>query len=99
MEYVGSRYDDMFVVRIKDEAGTVLSSDTVESINISSWYPVDGIDFDGGDSTVYHTMWKTGEVDISKYQGQAIEVEFIVCDVGDSAVDSDVILDNIKLVQ
>lgn len=44
-------------------------------------------------------MWKTGEVDISKYQGQAIEVEFIVCDVGDSAVDSAVILDNIKLVQ
>lgn len=97
MEYIGSRYDDKFVVRIKDENGSVLDSKTVESINVSNWYPIEAIDFDGGDSTVYHTMWKTGEIDISKYQDTAIEVEFIVCDVGDSDVDSAVIIDNIKL--
>ncbi len=60
------------------------------------WYPLLGVDFDAGDHTVYHTLWKDYSIDISQYQGQYIQIEFVVCDVGDSAVDSAVIIDDIK---
>lgn len=97
MEYVGSSYDDKFMVRINDSQGKTLYSEVFESVNKSAWYPVGGINFDGGDSTTYHTLWKTGEIDISAYCNSLIEIEFIVCDVGDSTYDSAVLLDNIEL--
>lgn len=97
MEYVGSSYDDKFIVRVRDSKGVLIYSNEFETVNKSNWYPIEGIDFDGGDSTTYHTLWKTGEIDISAYCNSLLEIEFIVCDVGDSAYDSAVLLDNIQL--
>lgn len=53
------------------------------------------IDFIVGDSTVFHTLWKVAKIDVSKYQNQDIQIEFLVYDVGDSAYDSAVVIDNV----
>lgn len=37
---------------------------------MSKWFPVNGVDFEDGDSSVYQTNWKIGTVDISEFQGQ-----------------------------
>ena len=95
-EYVGSEYDDKFEVHIIDENGND-SIVTQESINTSAWYSIEGINFDGGDDTIYHTKWKSDSIDISQYQGQNITIKFVVYDKGDSAYDTAVLLDNIKL--
>ncbi|WP_028519884.1 cellulose binding domain-containing protein [Ruminococcus flavefaciens] len=97
MEYVGSKFDDKFEIQILDKNDTVLYSKIMESVNTSKWYSVGGIDFDGGDSTVYHTNWKNATIDISAYKHQTITIKFLVYDVGDSIYDSAVVLDNIKL--
>lgn len=95
MEYVNSRYDDYFTVNIYDANGKLLTSTKLESINSSKWHYIEGIDFEGGDSTVYHTGWKNQTLDISKYQNQRITIEFIVADVGDSAYDTAALIDNV----
>lgn len=95
MEYVGSRFDDKFEIQILDTNDNVLHSEMLETINTSKWYSVSGINFDGGDSTVYHTNWQTASIDISPYQNQTIKIMFLVYDVGDSAYDSAVVLENI----
>ncbi len=94
MEYVGSQYNDTFVVQIVSNSGTeTILEDT---INTASWYEVSGIDFDGGDSTTYHTNWKSMEYDLSKYAGQKVNIRFMVYDVGDSIYDSAVLLDAVS---
>ena len=95
MEYVNSQFDDYFAVNIFDADGKLLASTKLESINSSKWNHIEGINFDGGDSTVYHTGWKNQTLDISKYQNQKITIEFIVADVGDSAYDTAALIDNV----
>ncbi len=94
MEYVGSAFDDAFAVNISCDMNTVFSN-TYESINSSTWYEVGGIDFAGGDTTVYQTNWKTVEIDVSQYAGKIISLKFIVYDVGDSIYDSACLIDNV----
>lgn len=95
MEYVGSSFNDTFAVQIISESGTetILTND----VNTATWYEISGIDFDGGDSTTYHTEWKNEECDISKYAGQVVTIRFMVYDVGDSIYDSAVLLDAVSL--
>lgn len=92
MEYVGSSYDDKFKVEIKHDSTTQLLQ---ESVNKSTWYPVSGIDFDGGDITTYQTGWKTFNCDISGLQGKTVTLRFVVYDVGDSVYDTATLVDNI----
>lgn len=96
MEFVGSVYDDAFGIQIVQK-GAVVEEKIFESINTSEWYDVSGIDFAGGDSTVYQTKWKSTTVDISKYAGEIITLYFIIYDVGDSEYDSVCVLDNIVI--
>lgn len=96
LEYVGSRYDDQLFVRITDANNQILYTEKLESINTAKWYPVAGVDFDGGDHTAYHTLWKEFSIDISPYQEQYIQIEFVVCDVGDSQYDSAVVIDDVR---
>lgn len=98
MEYVGSVYNDGFYVRITYGNGSTFTQ-AIETVNTASWYPVTGVNFDGGDNTIYQTRWRTGAIDISKYKNQNIKVEFLVCDVGDSAFDSAVVIDNIECIK
>ena len=95
MEYVGSSFNDTFAVQIISESGaeTILTND----VNTATWYKISGINFDGGDSTTYHTEWQNEECDISKYAGQVVTIRFMVYDVGDSIYDSAVLLDAVSL--
>lgn len=95
MEFVGRSYDDTFEVQILDLSGNVIFSKILESVNRSTWYSVSDINFDGGDSTVFQTTWNTGSIDISDYKNQSITIRFLVYDVGDSAYDSAVLIDNV----
>ena len=95
MEFFDSRYDDTFEVQILDMDNNILSSTILASVNKADWKLVDGIDFAGGDDTVYHTGWCNGTIDISAYHNKAIKIRFLVYDVGDSAYDSAALIDNI----
>lgn len=96
-EYVNTKYDDQYYARLVDANGNVLKTVASETINTSTWYQIEGIDFDGGDSTVYHTMWKSVSVDVSAYRGQSVTLQFVVFDKGDSIFDTAAIMDNIVL--
>lgn len=96
LEYVGSQFDDYFEVRILQGSDIVLE-ETYESINTSEWQKVEGINFAGGDDTVFHTEWKTKEIDVSKYCGSVITLSFIIYDVGDQIYDSACVIDNVRL--
>lgn len=74
----------------------ILYSNVLESVNKSTWIRNTSIDFYGGDSTAYHTGWKSFSIDVSAYQNQTIKIKFMVYDVGDSAYDSAGVLDNIE---
>lgn len=95
-EWVGSSYDDSFRVQISKGGNTVLDK-RYESINTSEWKSVEGIDFAGGDSTAFHTDWKTKEIDISEYAGKVITLSFVIYDVGDQIYDSACVIDNVML--
>jgi len=97
MEFVGSKYDDCFEVRLVDkdtgETHTILKT----SINTATWNPISVINFDGGDDTAYQTGWLTWDYDISGFKGKEVELVFIVYDKGDSLFDTAVMIDNIRL--
>lgn len=94
-EYVGTQYDDTFVVRLIAENGTVII--TENTINTAVWTQIDDINFPDGDNTTYHTMWMDVNSDISAYAGQIVTLELVVYDKGDSAYDTAVLIDNIVL--
>ena len=95
-EYVGSQFDDeLRIVLVEPDGTEVLLA--VETINDSLYFPIEGINFPGGDQTVGHTGWKTATavVPITKGPGSyAVRIE----DAGDNLYDSVVLLDRIRLV-
>lgn len=95
MEYVDSKFDDTFEVEIIDKNGNVVKVITKETVNSSTWYSVSGIDFDGGDKTVYQTGWNKISVDLSEYVGENVTIRFKVYDKGDSIYDTAVLIDNV----
>lgn len=97
MEFVGSRYDDKFYAKIYDVHNTEIYTAASESVNSSTWYAVDGIDFDGGDHTAYQTLWKTVTIDVSACAGSFITLKFCVYDVGDSIYDTAALIDNVVI--
>ena len=62
-EFVGTIYNDTFAVQIISDSGTetILKND----VNSAEWHEIDGIDFDGGDFTTYHTQWRNVTCDLS----------------------------------
>lgn len=98
MEYVGSEYDDIFQVDILSTDGDILETLAFESVNTSTWYAVDGINFPGGDDTTYHTRWKTVSNDaISEYRGQLIVLRFAVQDTSDTIYDTAALIDSVSI--
>lgn len=99
-EWVGTKYDDIFKAEILDTDGNVLETLCFESVNTSTWYAIDGIDFPGGDDTTYHTRWSTYSTNvISKYQSQLVVLRFMVQDSGDEIYDTAVLLDSVVIGQ
>ena len=96
MEWVGTKYNDAFVVQLKHKTSVVFE-ELYESINTSEWISVKGVDFAGGDDTAYHTGWKSATIDVSAYRGKMITLCFIIYDVGDKIYDSACLIDNVKI--
>lgn len=97
MEWVGSMFDDKFEATFTTEDGQTIVL-AKESINTSTWHPVSGIDFYGGDSTTYMTGWKTVRYDVTGLSGSGkIRFRFHVWDVGDSAYDTAALIDDIRI--
>ena len=92
LEFVGSKFDDKFQVLLD---GTQVA---FESINSSAWSPVGGINFAGGDSTVFQTGFKTINVDLTPFKGKKVELKIATFDLGDSVYDTAALVDNIKLI-
>ncbi len=98
MEWVGTQYNDIFVADILSTDGTLLETLSYESINTSTWYAVDGINFPGGDDTTYHTRWQTvNSSAISKYRGQLVVLRFAVQDTGDAIYDTAALIDSVSV--
>ena len=96
MEYVGTKYNDSFGIQLH-RGNSVVVEKIYESINTSNWIEVSGINFAGGDDTVFQTGWKSVTVDVSAYRGKIVTLSFIVYDVGDSIYDSACVIDNVVL--
>lgn len=95
MEYVGSQYNDAFIVKLTVDSEVYILA--TEDINNSVWYVLGDSYFEAGDDTTYHTMWKTVQFDISAFAGKIVTLEFVVYDVGDSAYDTAALIDNVYL--
>lgn len=107
LEWIGSEFQDYFEIIIKTQDGTE-SQVLYRSVDdIAAEYHADtahagdlirvspSISFGNGD--VYMTNWKTSTFDISAYRGQIIVVILRCGDVGDSAFDTAILLDAIKV--
>lgn len=98
MEYVNSVFNDTFDFEILNLDGEVLDTLATESVNDSTWYAVDGIDFPGGDETTFHTRWQSVTSDaISKYRSQLVVIRAIVRDAGDSIYDTAALIDSVEI--
>jgi hypothetical protein len=95
LEFVGTAFDDQFEVNVK--RGSVVERIAAERVNASAWSPITGIDFDGGDSTVYQTGWRNVTYNVQGLRGQLITLEVRVFDVGDSIYDTAAVIDNFKV--
>lgn len=96
MEFIGSIFDDQFEVALITSNATIQIA--YESVNTSTWLPIAGVNFYGGDSTVYETGWKHVLIDVTAYAGQQpITIRFKTWDKGDSIYDTAAIIDNIVL--
>ncbi len=97
LEYVGSQYQDYFMITITDDQGVenVLFYKTIDEIYaeyaLSAVSP--DIVFDIGD--VYGTGWLFSSFDISTYAGKSVTISFNAGDVGDSIYDTVILLDDI----
>jgi hypothetical protein len=101
-EYVGSQYDDQFDVLLnpaptnsdpKPQSITV----AIETINTSTWLPISGINFPGGDDTVFETGWQSVSFDLTPYQGREVELLFRTFDQGDAIYDTAALIDNMLI--
>lgn len=95
MEYVGTIFDDQATVDITGESGSTLLA--AESINTSTWSPISGIDFAGGDDTVFQTGWKTIVADVTAHQGKFVTLAVRCWDSGDSIYDTAIVIDAFKI--
>jgi hypothetical protein len=95
MEWIGSSFDDQVAIDLTGDAGSSLLA--AESINTSTWLPISGIDFAGGDSTVFQTGWKTIVTDVTAYQGKFVNLSIRCWDNGDSIYDTAIVIDAIKV--
>lgn len=93
-EWVNRGYnDDMRIVLIAP--GGAETQLAFESVDGSTFTPVSGIDFPGGDSTVGHTGFKPVSVTVPVTQGPGV-YRIVVRDRGDGIYDSNVLMDNIR---
>lgn len=101
-EYVGTQFDDQFDVLLNPRPTSANPNPsqviiTKASINTSTWLPISGIDFPGGDRTTFHTGFQTRSFDLTPFQGQEVDLMFRVFDRGDAVFDTAALIDNIRI--
>ena len=95
-EWLNSSYDDRLEATV-----TINGTPTVilnKGVNDSSWNPVSGINFSGGDDTTFITGWQTASFSLASVTpGAKLMVNFRVFDKGDSDYDTAALIDNIRI--
>jgi hypothetical protein len=93
-EWVGTIYNDNMKVYFvgPDGVETLLA---YEAINSSTFWPIGGMDFPGGDLTVGATGWKTASAVIPVTSGPG-KYRIRVRDEGDGIYDSNLLVDHIR---
>ena len=97
-EYVGSSYNDTFIATLTPMKGDAICL-AKETVNESNWFSLSGINFTGGDDTVYHTRWSQSSTDISSLRGQIVTLTFTTFDLGDTIYDSATLIDSVIVSQ
>lgn len=95
MEFYGTNFNDQFIFRGSVD-GAVICYQVLMDINSTKWRPLSDINLQGGDDTVYQSGWKEGTLDVEKYRGKSMTLNFIIADFGDSIYDSIVLLDQVR---
>ncbi|MBD2184254.1 hypothetical protein H6S82_11665 [Planktothrix sp. FACHB-1355] len=91
-EFVDTEFDDQFEIIFN---GTRIAK---ERVNTSNWERIEGIDFFGGDETVYDLGgFKTVTYDLTPFRGQTVELAMRTFDRGDSKYDTAALVDNIEI--
>lgn len=93
-EFVGTEFNDNMRILLITPAGTEIEL-AYEDVNTSTFSPVGGIDFPGGDDTVGETGWKTVSQTIPVTAGPGT-YRIVVRDEGDGIYDSNVLIDRIR---
>jgi len=87
-EWVGSEFNDVFNASLHTSDGSVELA--FESVNSANFHPAPGLDSWG------ETGWLKATVDVSQWAGLTNTLTFSVHDVGDTSVDTVVLIDGIK---
>jgi Legume lectin domain/RTX calcium-binding nonapeptide repeat (4 copies) len=90
-EFERRNFNDQFTISINNTVKVT------ESVDGSKWDAVAGLDFPGGDNTVYQTGFRSATIDLSGYRGQNINIGFNVVDNGDAIYDTVALIDGVKL--
>jgi subtilisin family serine protease len=93
-EWVGSIFNDYFRAKIVTSSGAEIPL-AFESVNTTSFIPITGIDFPGGDNTLGQSGWKTVSAVVPVTPGTD-SISLFVTDQGDAIYDTVVVLDNIR---
>jgi hypothetical protein len=90
-QWVGTQYNDKFSVNVsfEDNTGQVLL--TSLTLNSANWKQSTS-GYNG------ETGWTHSEIDVSQYRYKAIKIKFQVEDVGDTIVDSALLIDNVQII-
>ncbi|HEU4404017.1 MAG TPA: S8 family serine peptidase [Polyangiaceae bacterium] len=93
-EWVGTAFNDnlRIVLVAPNGAETTLA---LETVNGSTFTPIGGIDFPGGDDTVGHTGWKTASTTVPVTEGSGTYL-IRIRDEGDGIFDSNALIDHIR---
>ncbi|MDR2564682.1 MAG: S8 family serine peptidase [Bifidobacteriaceae bacterium] len=101
-EWVGSEYNDKMRIRVISPGGGEIGQ-IDESVNVTNWTSISGIDFPGGDSTVGESGWKCASIAVPAASlqhgdsGPFPALRIVVEDLGDAIYDSVVLVDNITV--
>lgn len=93
-EFVGTIFDDSLRIVLRTPGGNEITL-AEESVNLSSFMAIGGIDFPEGDMTVGWTGWKSVSMTIPVADGPGSYAIFLE-DAGDAIFDTETLIDAIQ---
>jgi hypothetical protein len=95
LEFCGDKYQDFFQVTYGDN---VLQLTKIDDLCNEGNLILDALHFDIPDGDVYRTDWRTQAVDITAFAGSTATLTFAAGDVGDSVLDTVILVDDARIV-